>query len=189
MSNNNHTSNKIIEQADILFEKNYDKERLEVWKKQMPMPKIKPVKKNRIKFWPIFAAVIITTTCFIVFQLGRPSPQEVATELIHSTQLASLDDVNLRGNESDHIKPITQSFFVAIEILRSKEADHLKATNILAEVSSIKNDYQLEAIWFKALAHITSGEFTQGKIELEKLQSQSDYQHKNVQKLLTLLSN
>lgn len=187
IENNKNKSGELPEEIEVLFEKKYDRDRLEEWKKKMPMPELKPVKKNGFRVWPIAAVILIIIVCLTLYKLSTPDPQEMALELIHNTQIASLSDSNLRGEPGNEASESIINFHTAITEMRSSDPNYEKATKLLSEVSENKNKYQIEAIWFKALAHINSGETTLGKIELEKLRSLSNYQQENVKKLISIL--
>lgn len=181
---------KPIQALDSLLQTKYDRERLESWKEKMPIPEEKATPINYRKL--VFAISSIAAMALIVITANqlfiKPNqPSNLAETLIESTVIASLDDLNSRGEETTIEDKNAVELLEAIQLLKSNRDEAFQAIEILSEVSATKNRYQMEAIWFNALAHLKVDNRVKAKSELERLSSLSNYQQQKVQSLLEKL--
>ena len=79
---------------------------------------------------------------------------------------------------------IKDSFYLGVSILKSKSSDLTKAIHLLSEISDSESPYRWDAQWFLALGYIQNGQLELAKQTLLNLQKSSNYQSKNVEKLL-----
>jgi len=171
---------------DTLLKEKHDRERLERWKAIMPIPEEKP-KSNRVAMIVSLLIIGLLLSILGYFSLEQKKPVHIAENLIKSTTITSLDDLNERGSNTSQISKEALAYYKAVKLLKTEQSNSFEAIELLTDLTTKKNKYQIEAIWFKALAHIKIGDHKNARIELEKLSTLSNYQEKNAAKLLNIL--
>ena len=140
---NQQNSNPRNKALDSLLKDKYDNERLEEWKKLMPIPDGNP-KRNTTR--PILLLLALGLTLGVVWWISNnqsSDPMQLADNFIHETRVASFSDMSARGKKSNIANASSIRFHKAIELLKSeKENEAIKLLGPLAEES---NRYQLEA--------------------------------------------
>jgi len=175
------------EALDTLLKTKSDRDRLESWKELMPMPEEEGAGKTKRKSIAILASIAGLALVFFILNqtIIKPNqPVYLAENLIETTVITSLDDMNSRGEEATIKDENAEELLKAIELLKSDNDQAFVAIEILSDLAETKHRYQMEAIWFNALAHIKVGNKSKAKSELERLASLSNYQQQNVQSLL-----
>ena len=176
---------------DELLQEKHERERLASWKTKIPMPELENniTSSNSIKKLLIFgiSLVMILLSLLSYYYINEKS-NKLVDRFIATTPIASLEEQNHRGqnqpnNESTQLPLKAQQFNAAIKELKSGK-DLVLAISLLETLSASKNKYQVDALWWKALAHAKANENAAAIHELEKLKAISNYQKENIKKLL-----
>jgi len=185
-SNNN---DKLME-LDLLLKEKYDKERLEEWKKVMPMPEdsIERKNKSRTKHVAIFFALLGVISIIVFFSVSSSSPDRMADEFISNTVYASLESQNARGEISSNLSSETVTFDRAVLGMKSGTMNPDFAIALLSPLTKSKNKYQVEALWWIALAQTKTSKTQEAIKNLNKLKAFSTYKKENVEELLRELN-
>lgn len=173
------------EALDHILKERHDLQQVEEWKKKIPLHAESNTKKYLILFFSILALGVAS---YFLFQFNSGNSQkQMANNLIHSTVIPTLSDVEPRGENGLAVNGSLAQLNLAIELLKNDTNDAFKAIKILEKLSDQENRYQIEATWFKALAQVKVGNYTNAIIDLERLANTTKYQSKNVNKLLEKL--
>lgn len=181
------SSDPTNEALDSLLQTKYDQARLAEWKKKIPMPDPKS-RRNYLGITISIIALGIILWAAGNFLLKTDSPKQIAENMIHNTVIPEMDEMNSRGENAKIIDANGVKLTEAVELLKGDANKSFEALEILTQLSHAKNKYQLEALWFSALANMKIGNNKQALLDLEKLSSLSKYQSQNVQLLLNKLN-
>jgi len=181
------------EELEKILKEKYNRDRRKEWESKIPIPKPLP-KKRKSKFW-VYAILMILGISLVAgiyyWQNQKKNTLELVDEYISTTPVASLSDLNQR-NSSELSSEVKQdlnemNFYNAVKLLRNGEVE--PAIKLFQSVSSQKNKYQIEAIWFNALAYAKVQDNPKALHELEKLMALDQYQNDKAKELINLLSS
>lgn len=181
---NFYPSDKKIDALDAILLAKSDQERLAEWKTKMPLPPQEKRKKNYIGLAALLLSIGILIYTAGYFILKVDSTVQFADNLINTTVIASAGDMNSRGENATNPDNNLIKLNSAVDLLKGDNAATFEAIEILTQLSKTKNKYQIEAVWFTALAYVKVGNNKKATLELDRLKSLSNYQSKNVNKLL-----
>lgn len=188
-NNSPHRNKDKVMQLDSILKEKYDKDRLAEWKKLMPMPEeiSAPQTKNLKKPLALILALGLGIGMLLFFSTTSSDPINLADTYLQSTTIALLEDQNARGEgQVENSAEVTEFYLAVTELKANKNTEAVQA--ILNKMSLTKSQYQIEALWLSALAHIKAGNTTEAINKLNKLTALSSYKREAAIHLLENLN-
>ncbi|MEM9547474.1 MAG: hypothetical protein AAGA77_15955 [Bacteroidota bacterium] len=94
-----------------------------------------------------------------------------------------------RSQERQTELPIKDKYYFAISLLRIEKEDSFKAIRLLNEVISNSKILEVEALYFRGLAHLKTENYVEAEIDFNSILKKSDYQRDNITNILTKINN
>lgn len=184
-----HTHFETKEDAlDLLYKQRVDHELLEELKTQIPLPSRFEGKKISIIIGSLLIGLLIVISVFLL-RTKSDSPKQMALNLIETTGLTSVDDMTPRGEIDNASDENLIKFHHAVSLSKGDRDKTFESIHILTELIDSESKLKIDALWLRALAHVRNGNNILAEKDLARLSAISNYQEKNIEKLLEKIIN
>ena len=177
--------NTEAEALDEILKAKADAERLEQWKKEIPLPSRNPVSKGMIMISLLVIGMLIIAILF--FLKKTETPKQMAQNYIDATSLNLIDDVKTRGETYDKSHENLLKLQRGVSLAKGDMDKTFDSILLFTELIEDEGRYQLEALWYRALAHVKTGNNALAENDLRKLAGMSNYQKEETQEILNKL--